>query len=117
MIGMHLVKFYWKYGRCISEILFSQIANSISPDPSIKIVTKLAWYALRCVILSIHLMKLKGVYEKPIILITHYMSMCSEEGNKFEIAHLEQHRAIRNILNATNLGYRNKVIPIQIEPI
>lgn len=58
-------------------------------------------------------MKSKGVYEKPIILITRNMRMCSEEGKKFEVPHLEQHR----ILNARNLGDRNKIIPMQIEPI
>lgn len=30
--------------------------------------------------------------KKLIILITHNMNVCSEEGKKFEIAHLEQHR-------------------------
>lgn len=62
-------------------------------------------------------MNSKGVYENPIILITHNMSVCSEEGKKFEIAHLEQHRIVRRILNAMNLAYRDKVIPMQIEPI
>lgn len=61
-------------------------------------------------------MKPKGVYEKPIILITHNMRVCSEEGKKFEVAHLEQHRIVHRILNAKNLGDRNKVIPMQIEP-
>lgn len=45
------------------------------------------------------------------------MNMCSEEGKKFEIAHLEQHRTVCKILNATDMGYRNKVIPVQIEQI
>lgn len=73
--------------------------------------------SLRCAVFSIYLMKSKGVYEKPIILITHNMSLCPEEGKKFAIAHLEQHRTVCKILNATNMGYRNKVIPVQIEQI
>lgn len=41
--------------------------------------------------------------------------MCSEEGKKFEIAHLEQHRIIHGILSTRNLEYKNKARPIQIE--
>lgn len=62
-------------------------------------------------------MKSKYVFEKLIILFTHNMRMCSEEGKKFQIAHFEQHGIVHRILNAMNLGYRNKVIPMQIKPI
>lgn len=116
MFSPHLAKFL-KYDRYVFLILSSQIANSISPDPRIEIVEKLTWCAWGCAIFSIHLMNSKGVYENPIILITHNMSVCSEEGKKFEIAHLEQHRIVRRILNAMNLAYRDKVIPMWIEPI
>jgi hypothetical protein len=59
-------------------------------------------------------MKSKGVYEKPVILITHNMTVCSEVRKKFEIAHLEQHRIIHGILSVTSQGCRNKVILMQI---
>lgn len=62
-------------------------------------------------------MKSKDVFEKLIILITHIIRVCSEEGKKFQITHFEQHGIVHKILNATNLGYRNKVIPMQIKPI
>lgn len=78
---------------------------------------KFTWSAPRCAIFSTLLIKLKGVYEKPIILITHNMTVCSEEGMKFEIAHLEQHRIIHGILSATNLEYKNKAMPMQIESL
>jgi hypothetical protein len=45
------------------------------------------------------------------------MTVCSEEGMKFEIAHLEQHRIIHGILSATNLEYKNKAMPMQIESL
>lgn len=43
--------------------------------------------------------------------------MCSGEGKKSEIAHLDQHRIIRRILSATNLEYKSKVMPIQIDSL
>lgn len=43
--------------------------------------------------------------------------MCSGEGKKSEIAHLDQHRIIRGILSATNLEYKSKAMPIQIDSL
>lgn len=50
---------------------------------------KLIWCVWGCVIFFIYLMNLKGVYENLIILIIYNMSVCFEEGKKFEIVYLE----------------------------
>lgn len=115
---MHLVEFLVKYSdsRYLYQVLSPKIANSATRNSSIELVFKVN---MVCIEIGEYFLsnEVKGVYEKPIILITHSMTLCSEEGKKSEVAHLQQHKIIHRILSATNVGCRNKATPMQTEPI